>query len=227
MMKQTLMRTLLSSLIALALTTHVSAAASTPADAARRDVKAIHAEMKQLGERMATLATELAAQGDDSAYSFRISSDSMHDRGGDVVLHQLRDGAALGIVLSARDGAIFIGAVTPGSGAEQAGLRAGDQIISVRSKALNANISVSDARASIGALKAGDAVALGVKRGSQVLTLTAKASLQPRVLMFGGHAAKLADSAGSSISCRRPMPAAGWNMAPWTCASFPYCITGF
>ena len=193
MIKQHLTRTLLPGLIALALATHVGAATSTPADAAQRDVKTIQAEMKQLGERMAALASELAAQGQDSAYNFRISSEGMHGHGGEAVVHQLRDGAALGIVLSARDGAIFIGAVTPGSGAEQAGLRSGDQIVSVRGKALNANISVNDARASIGALKAGDSVELGVKRGSQVLTLTAKASLQPRVLMFGGHAAKLAD----------------------------------
>ena len=190
MIKHYLVRAVLPALIALALTVHVNAAEVTTA-ITKRDSKVIQAEMKQLGERMAALATELRAQGDSSAYSFSISADSMHDNG-DIVLHQMHEGAALGIVLSARDNGVFIGAVTPGSGAEQADLHSGDQIISVRGKALAANTSVESARTSIGTLKVGDAVDLGIKRGTQILALTAKATLQPRVLMLGAHDAKVA-----------------------------------
>jgi len=192
MNKQQLVRALLPAVIALAVAAHVDAATTSAADTAQRDTKAIHAEMKQLGERMAALATELRAQGDDSAYSFSTSHDGMRTNVA-TMMHQMHEGAALGIVLGARDTRVFISAVTPGSGAEQAGLRSGDQIVSIRGKALPEKTSVELARASIGSLKAGDSVDLGVKRGGQVLTLTAKATQQPRVLMFGAQDAKLAE----------------------------------
>ena len=186
MNKQHLMRALLPALIALALAARVDAAqleTQAPAAAAKRDAKVIQAEMQQLGQRMTALATELRAQGGE------FSPEAMQTT---TILRQMHEGAALGIVLSARESGIFISAVTPGSGAEQAGLHSGDQIISVRDKAIAANTSVEAVRTRIGTLKAGDTVALGIKRGGQMLTLTAKATQQPRVLMFGAHDAKVA-----------------------------------
>ena len=197
MIKHYMVRAVLPALISLALTTHVDAAGApeakpeSQAGATKRDSKAIQAEMKQLGERMAALASELRAQGDGNAYSFTVSPEGMQTNVA-TIMHQMHEGAALGIVLSVRDSGVFISAVTPGSGAEQAGLRSGDQIISVRGKALAANTSVESARTSIGTLKVGDAVDLGIKRGTQTLALTAKATLQPRVLMLGAHDAKVA-----------------------------------
>ena len=189
MNKQHLMRALLPALISLALAARVDAATTSPAQletqalaaAAKRDSKVIQAEMQQLGQLMTALAAELRAQGGE------ISPEA-------TILRQMHEGAALGIVLSARASGVFISAVTPGSGAEQAGLHSGDQIISVRGKALAANTSVEAVRTSIGTLKADDTVALGIKRGGQILTLTAKATQLPRVLMLGAHDAKLETS---------------------------------
>ncbi len=190
MSKSSVTRKLLPLLLALALsqTSFAAPATQTPS---KRDPEVIQAEMKALGARMAKLANELQSTGSTDAYAFRITPEGIST---DVhtLVQPMQSGAAIGVVLSERaGGGVEISAVTPGSGAEKAGLQAGDQLLAVRGKALAADASVASVRGAIGALKAGDRVALSVKRGAQTLQLNALASEQPRVLMLNASGADL------------------------------------
>jgi hypothetical protein len=184
--------------LALSQSTQASALNSGP----KRDPKIIEAEIKALGVRMATLATELRATGNTDAYNIRITPDAytigVTPDSGNVnvhtMVHSMQNPAALGMVLNPRDGGgVEIGAVTPGSGADKAGVRSSDQLIAVRGKTLAAGASVASARSEIGALKAGDTVALTIKRGDQILPINAIASEQPRILILGADGGNLRD----------------------------------
>ena len=109
-----------------------------------RSIDAISAEMKALSKRLAELTRELRQNGgggDSTTTVFRVAEDGSVDTidhvghierfnnlGG---LEALKPGARLGLVLmSASDGGVSIAAVTPGSGADKAGIKAGDNLVS-------------------------------------------------------------------------------------------------
>ena len=166
--------------LALALSQSVLAA-----EPAKRDVKVIQAQMQELGKEMAKLAEELRAAGGTGPHArmeFKMLGDHHAARA------PLSRGAALGVVLSESEAGVAIDAVTPGSGAEKAGLKAGDVLLSVRGKALAKGSDVAQVRAALGELKAGDSVPLQVNRAGKTLSLTATASEQPRILMIDADA---------------------------------------
>lgn len=170
--------------IALALSQSIFAA-----EQPKRDAKAIQAQMQELGKEMAKLAEELhAAGGTDAQNRMEFRMLAPHHR-------SFTRGAALGVVLSESDAGVSIDAVTPGSGAEKAGLKAGDVLLSVRGKPIAKGADVAQVRAAIGVLKAGDSVPLQVNRAGKTLSLNATASEQPRILMIGadGELAKLGE----------------------------------
>lgn len=149
------------------------------AEQPKRDAKAIQAQMQELGKEMAKLAEELrAAGGADAQNRMEFRMLSPHHA-------PFARGAALGVVLSESDTGVAIDAVTPGSGAEKAGLKAGDVLLSVRGKPIAKGADVAQVRAAIGVLKAGDAVPLQVNRAGKTISLSATATEQPRILMIG------------------------------------------
>ncbi|MFN8378449.1 MAG: PDZ domain-containing protein [Anaerolineae bacterium] len=80
----------------------------------------------------------------------------------------------LGVRLADADSGVTVLMVLAGSPAETAGLVEGDVITSVNGTAVDSAQAVADA---IGALAAGDAVSLGVTRGTEALTLDATLGL--------------------------------------------------
>ena len=179
---------------------HALEAAQTVSNAATpgRSAETISAEMKALSKRMAELARELRQNGggggDSTTTVFRVAEDGSVDtvdhvghveRLGNLPgLDPLKPGARLGLVLmSASDGGVSIAAVTPGSGADKAGIKAGDELISVRGKALPAAGALQAAREILQTLKADEQLALGVMRAKQPLSFTVTASNLPKVMI--------------------------------------------
>lgn len=156
------------------------------AETAKRDAKAIQAQMQELGKEMAKLAEELRAAGGNPGPHMEFRMRAPHHA-------PLMQGAALGVVLSESDAGVTIDAVTPGSGAEKAGLKAGDVLSSVRGKPLAKGSNVAQVRAALGTLKAGESVPVQVNRAGKTLSITATATEQPRILMvdMDGDMAKL------------------------------------
>jgi len=86
-----------------------------------------------------------------------------------VAVQDLTPELAQAFGLERRGGAV-VAQVTPGSAAEQAGLRSGDVIVSLDGRAVS---SSSDLRNAIGLLRVGTHVSLGVLRKGKALTLPA------------------------------------------------------
>jgi S1-C subfamily serine protease len=66
---------------------------------------------------------------------------------------------------------VFVGRVTPDSGADKAGLKAGDVIVSINGKTIS---SMSELRARVGTLGVGKSVKLGVAREDKQLSFDVK-----------------------------------------------------
>lgn len=66
---------------------------------------------------------------------------------------------------------VFVGQVTPNSGADKAGIRSGDMIVSLNGKAIQ---SMSELRAKVGTLGVGKSVKLGILREDKKLELEVK-----------------------------------------------------
>jgi C-terminal processing protease CtpA/Prc len=159
---------------------------------------ALQAEMQQLTKRMTEISKEMAASGDKSAtaYAFKTDEfgnlDNIQIEGlGDLKnlealssLTRQSTHFALGTLLKARDGKVFIEAVTPGSGAEKAGINANDQLVSIRGKAIAPNATVDQVRALIGELKSAEQVPVVIMRDDQTINTTVTASAQPRISMI-------------------------------------------
>jgi C-terminal processing protease CtpA/Prc len=191
---------LLSSSLALACLTTSLHSAETNSSASTHDGKReaqLRAEMQQLVKRMSELNRELASTGakrDLMAYTIEngelktLSPGTQLSTSGDWKhlsnLSALGNGVALGTLLRDRADGVFIEAVTPGSGAEKAGIKANDQVLSVRGKPLAQNAKTDDVRKLIGELKPQESVQLGLKRNGQVLSVNVTASAQPRISMI-------------------------------------------
>jgi C-terminal processing protease CtpA/Prc len=191
---------LLSTTIALAcLSTslHSAETASTTSTIDSKREAQLRAEMQQLVKRMTELNRELASTGakrNVMAYTIEngelktLSPGTQLSTSGDWAhlsnLPALGNGIALGTLLRDREEGVFIEAVTPGSGAEKAGVKANDQVLSVRGNPVGANAKTDDVRKLIGELKPQETVQLGLKRNGQELTVNVTASAQPRISMI-------------------------------------------
>jgi S1-C subfamily serine protease len=180
-------RKLLCGALMLGLTQLSVAAESSRSESEARTPEAVRAEMQQLSQRMGVLAQQLRQQGASTGNMvMRVTPEGGVEQ---IQHHDLPMPVALGLVLRAKaNGGIDVQAVTPGSGAEKAGIKAGDELTAVRGKALAVGATVADARNVIGALKAGESVAVTVKRGEQTLALNVTANSQPRVMMLSTDA---------------------------------------
>jgi len=165
-------------LLALALATALGqahAADAKPGEAelamARAELREANDQLREITRRIAELSAQLGEADHQRTYAFRYLGSP--------------DRAMIGVVLGAGADGVVLSAVTPGGPAEKAGLRAGDRIVAVNGKRLDAAASgrplsdaiaagadearVDAARAAIGELKAGDKVRLDVMRDGKPL----------------------------------------------------------
>lgn len=158
-MKRTLAFCILSSLsgalIAAPPPASTDAIAAATDAAVQQQMAALQARMNALAGRMAALSTRLGDQANASA------------------LHYLADNrrGMLGMAVSRTDAHVRVDAVTPGGPAERAGLKTGDEIVSVDGKALSQRdvpflTGLAD-------LHSGKPVRLDVRRNGKTLQLTA------------------------------------------------------
>ncbi len=172
------------SLFALAVTLGQSALAA-------RSTEEIQAEMQTLGKKMAELGKELSQlQGGDNKFVLKFGSDGNPVSGFDIKnieSHIQHMAPRLGFVMAQEDASspVTISAVTPGSGAEKAGLKAGDQIVSVRGQ--NAGATMDAVRQQIGSVKEGEKVPLEVLRDGKKIAATATASKQAGIIMLSSN----------------------------------------
>lgn len=170
-------RHLLSLFIAAALTP-AAAFAAEPATAASPDnaakSEAARAEIDRLVQRIEELSTQVA-DGDDVQIS--------------VIRRHGPPRVGVGIVMAPSDEAgVRIAAVTPEGPAGKAGLRAGDVLVSVDGKAINARqaAAIEQARELLGHLDRGQRVALGYRRDGKAATATVTADTIRRAMFFSG-----------------------------------------
>lgn len=140
-------------------------AASTPTPERRAQIEAELAktreELARAGREMARLTRELGADTKSTTSAYRFV---WHD-----------DQPRIGLVFGSDGGGVHVRGVTPGSGAEEAGVRAGDRILTIN------GIDVADAepmdamekaRRAVAELREGSSVALVIERGGARRTLT-------------------------------------------------------
>ncbi|GAB3031340.1 hypothetical protein GCM10027285_12600 [Oleiagrimonas citrea] len=98
----------------------------SPAEQAKlqKEFQHLQKRMEELGERMGKLAVRMHAD-DPKVYAYRFMADP--DRG------------MLGLVMMPTDKGLKVAAITPGSSAEKAGIKAGDLIVAVDGKSAVAN----------------------------------------------------------------------------------------
>lgn len=165
-------------LLALALATALGQAHAADAKPSEEEVAKARAELREANDqlreitrRIAVLSAQLGEADRERTYAFRYLGSP--------------DRAMIGVVLGASADGVVLSAVTPGGPAEKAGLRAGDRIVAVNGKRLDAAAAgrplsdaigaeadearVDAARAAIGELKAGDKVRLDVVRDGKTL----------------------------------------------------------
>lgn len=79
---------------------------------------------------------------------------------------------------------VFVGRVTPDSGADKAGIQSGDVIVSLNGKTIS---SMSELRAKVGTLGVGKSVKLGILREDKQLDLTVKLSAADQANVTAGN----------------------------------------
>ncbi len=134
-------------------------AALPPAERQRieREIAVARNQLQEAAQRVAELSMKLG-QRDAYRYEFRT---------GDGKTPRAMPGSrpVLGVVLDNTDSGITIRAVTPGGPAEQAGVRAGDTLVTVNGRKLLKGAGIEAAVAAIGPLDDGEKVAVSVLRG--------------------------------------------------------------
>lgn len=148
------------------------AQAATPEAKAAAELERARAELADAAKRVAELSRE--------AHQARI-----------VDVERIRSEgkrARLGIVMGTEPGeaGVRIAAVTPEGPAAKAGLRSGDQLLSIDGKTINAKGSkaIDQARELLGDLKVDQKVRLGYQRDGKAATATVTAGDAARVMMF-------------------------------------------
>lgn len=147
------------------------------------------ASQAELEARLATARAEMAKQAREVAELSR----QLGKGGPNLEVIRMMgdpDRGRIGVVLSPNDaGDIEIGAVTPGSPADRAGIKSGDVLVAVDSKPVTRGAGNPVERAGLGSLKREQRVSLqlrGADGQTRTLQLTAEAAPPPRVLTFGG-----------------------------------------
>jgi predicted metalloprotease with PDZ domain len=146
----------------------------TPADPAsiaakRAELERAERELAEARERVRELRRELGVHGPRSqAREFRIVTESRR--------------SMIGVVFGDDGRGVYVRAVTPGSGADQAGLRAGDRIVAINGrdlaealKSMPRRAPVEVARELVGRPKDGETVRLAVLRDGERIEVAAVA----------------------------------------------------
>lgn len=156
----------------------------TPADPAsiavkRAELERAERELAEARERVRELRRELGLHGPRGhARELRIVTESRRPM--------------IGVVFGDDGKGVYVRAVTPGSGADQAGLRAGDRIVAINGRDLAEAMTsmpqrapVEVARELVGRPKDGETVRLAVLRDGQRLEVTAVAQKRSHVAWSG------------------------------------------
>jgi S1-C subfamily serine protease len=139
---------------------------------AERSQAELQAEMQRLGKEMAEIAKQLNQAGGQSQFAFHFGSDDAPR-------------AVLGVVLGEADGKALVQAVTPSSGAADAGLKSGDELIAIDGKVVT---SAQAAREALSQLKVDQSVQVKFKRAGAEQTASVKAKNRMPMVMAFGHA---------------------------------------
>jgi membrane-associated protease RseP (regulator of RpoE activity) len=132
--------------------------AAAKAEAARKELGEVRAQMQELSRKMAALSVELG-EGGPRSYAYRYIGDP--------------DRAIIGVVLDRDDKGVRITGVTPNGPAARAGLRDGDVITSIDGKPVGKG--VGNAQSALANLKDGQAVTIAYARGEQKSTVKVEA----------------------------------------------------
>jgi C-terminal processing protease CtpA/Prc len=139
-----------------------AAAVKADAEQSRRELDQMREQMRELSKKMAQMSAKLGDVG-PRAYAYRYLGDP--DRG------------LIGVVLSKDEHGTRITAVTPGGPADQAGIKNGDMLVSVRGADLQtpAGDSAKNLSEALRNLKAGQEVTLSLLRDDKKIEVKVKA----------------------------------------------------
>jgi C-terminal processing protease CtpA/Prc len=170
--------------------TPVMAQEAAESDAAREERETRLAEIRELRRELRTKARELAqmereiVRGEARRSKFVeiqewVESNEAGDEERHVIVERIAledddpDRPRLGMLVSNVNGGYRVAGVTPGVGAEAAGIKAGDQLLKVNGKSLSAGLSVADA---MEGAAVGDTVPVVVERDGEQLAFDVQTS---------------------------------------------------
>ncbi|MBY6205481.1 PDZ domain-containing protein [Halomonas denitrificans] len=157
-------------------------------DALRAELDAARAELAEAARRMARLQRQLVEEGGhrgrwqmkmgegDENIEIIVDSAIAHAFGGTT--------PKLGILVGGEGGDFEVLGLTPGGGAEAAGLQSGDKVVEVNGMAVGANATIGDALAD---LEAGTVVPVVVERDGQRMSFDVETSAPEHGLHAFAH----------------------------------------
>lgn len=180
----TLSKTLLATALACALSlptlaaAQASAGSATPMTAQELEQKRAELERAQqdLGESRRKVIELRRELGDDAPRTNR-------EQRREIRIATAADHAMIGVVFGEDSGGVYVRAVTPGGGADKAGVRAGDRLLAVNGKDVAASLkstngrsAIETARGLVGRPKEGEQVRLSISRDGKRQELVATAA---------------------------------------------------
>jgi C-terminal processing protease CtpA/Prc len=179
-----LTKKLLATALACALSLPTLAAAQStaanPAPVAAKELEQKRAELERaeqdLGESRRKVIELRRELGDDAPRTNR-------EQRREVRIVTAADHAMIGVVFGEDSGGVYVRAVTPGGGADKAGVRAGDRLLAVNGKDVAAGVkaaagqsAIQTARGLVGRPKEGEQVRLSISRDGKRQELVATAA---------------------------------------------------
>lgn len=150
-------------------------------EALRAELQAARAELAEAARKLAQVQRQLVEEGEVQRRWKTLAE------GGDENIEIIIDESSkveligttpkLGILVSGTDGQNEVLGLTPGGGAEAAGLQRGDRVVSVNGMALSTDATIGDA---LGDVAAGDTVPVTVERDGETLTFDVETSTPER-----------------------------------------------